>query len=211
VTRQVVSTSISVTVNPANSAPTDISLSPSSVPENQPSGTAVGTLSTTDPDAGNTFTYTLVSGAGSTDNGSFAIGGTMLQTAAAFNYEAKSSFSVRIRTTDQGGLWYEEAFTITVNNVNETPTDISLSNSSVAENQPSGTAVGTLSTIDPDAGNTFTYTLVSGAGNTDNASFTISGNTLQTAAPFNYETKSSYSVRIRATDQGGLWYVSSPL
>ena len=33
----------------------------------------VGTLSTTDPDAGNTFTYTLVSGTGSTDNGAFNI------------------------------------------------------------------------------------------------------------------------------------------
>ena len=32
-----------------NSAPTDISLTPSSVAENQPSGTTVGTLSTTDP------------------------------------------------------------------------------------------------------------------------------------------------------------------
>ena len=58
-----------------NSAPTDIALSPSSVAENQPSGTTVGTLSTTDPDAGNTFTYTLVSGTGSTDNASFTIVG----------------------------------------------------------------------------------------------------------------------------------------
>ena len=58
-----------------NSAPTDIALTPSSVAENQPSGTTVGTLTTTDPDAGNTFTYTLVSGTGSTDNASFTIVG----------------------------------------------------------------------------------------------------------------------------------------
>jgi hypothetical protein len=57
---------------------------------------------------------------------------------------------------------------------NSSPTDISLSNSTVSENQPSGTQVGTLSTTDPDTDNTFTYTLVSGAGSTDNASFTIS-------------------------------------
>jgi len=119
VTRQVGSTSISVTVNPANSAPTDISLSPSSVPENQPSGTAVGTLSTTDPDAGNTFTYTLVSGAGSTDNGSLTISGSNLLTAASFDYETKANYSIRVRSTDQGGLWFENGFIIAVSNLND--------------------------------------------------------------------------------------------
>jgi len=71
------------------------------------------------------------------------------------------------------------------------PTDISLSNANVAENQPTGTTVGTLSTTDPDSGNTFTYSLVTGTGSTDNTSFTISGGTLQTAATFNYEAQSS--------------------
>ncbi len=186
-------------------APTDISLSNNSVAENQPTGTAVGTLSTTDPDTGNTFTYSLVSGTGSTDNGSFTISGNTLQTAATFNYESRNSYSIRIRSTDQGSLYTEKAFTINVTNVNEQPTDISLSNNSVAENQPTGTAVGTLSTTDPDTGNTFTYSLVSGTGSTDNGSFTISGNTLQTAATFNYESKNSYSIRIRSTDQGSLY------
>ena len=82
----------------------------------------MGTFSTTDPDAGNTFTYTLVSGTGDTDNGSFTIGGNSLQTAAAFDYEVKNSYSIRVRTTDHGGLSYEQAFTITVTDVNEAPT-----------------------------------------------------------------------------------------
>ena len=197
---------ISGTVPSVNQAPTNISLSASSIAENQAAGTTVGTLSTTDPDAGNTFTYSLVSGVGSTDNASFTISGSTLQTAAIFNFEAKSSYSIRLRTTDQGGSWFEKVFTISVTNVNETPTDIALSANSIAENQPSGTAVGTLSSIDPDAGNTFTYTLVSGTGSTDNTSFAISGSTLQTAAIFNFEAKNSYSIRLRTTDQGGLWF-----
>lgn len=204
ITRQITSSSISVTLNPANSAPTDLSLSASSINENVAANSTVGSLSTTDPDAGNTFTYTLVAGAGSTDNAVFNISGNSLRITASPDYEGKSSYSVRVRTTDQGGLWYEEAFTITINNVNETPTDIALSSSTVPENQPSGTAVGTLSTTDADAGNTFTYALVSGTSSTDNGSFTISGSTLQSATSFNYEAKSSYSVRIRTTDQGGL-------
>jgi Cadherin domain/Abnormal spindle-like microcephaly-assoc'd, ASPM-SPD-2-Hydin len=198
--------SVSGTGTPPNNPPTDIALAGTSVQENQPAGTSVGTFSTTDPDAGNTFTYTLVSGSGSTDNAAFTISGSSLRTAASFNYESRTSYSIRIRTTDQAGLWYEEPFTITVLNVNEQPTDIALSGSSVLENQPSGTTVGTLNTTDPDAGNTFVYALVSETGSGDNASFTISGSALQTAASFDYEARNSYSVRVRSTDQGGLWF-----
>ncbi len=100
-------------------APTDITLSPNSIAENQPSGTAVGTLGTSDPDAGDSFTYSLVSGAGSADNASFTISGGTLQSAAIFNFEAKNSYSIRVRTTDQGGLWYEKSFTIRVTDVDE--------------------------------------------------------------------------------------------
>src|SRR5436190_17848218 len=87
-------------------------------------------------------------------------------------------------------------------NVNEAPTDIALSASSIAENQPSGTTVGTFSTTDPDAGDTFTYALVAGTGSTDNGSFSITGNTLKTSASFDYETKNSYSIRVRTNDGG---------
>ena len=198
-----------ITVTNVNETPTNIQLSTTSIAENQASGTAVGIFSTTDPDAGNTFTYSLVSGDASTDNASFTIDGASLKTAVSFDFETKSSYSIRVRSTDQGGLWFEKQFTITVTNVNEIPTNIQLSASSIAENQASGTAVGVFSTTDPDAGNTFTYTLVSGTGSTDNASFTIGGpggNSLLTAASFDFEAKPSYSIRVRSTDQGGLWF-----
>lgn len=185
-----------------NQAPTDIALSNASVPENQPPATTVGTFSTTDPNTGDTFTYTLVSGTGSTDNGSFTISGNTLQTAATFNYQTQNSYSIRVRNTDQGGLWVEKVFTITVLAV---PTDIALSNSSVQEGQPSGTPVGTFSTTDSNGADTFTYALVSGAGSTGNASFAISGNTLRTAATFVYEVQNSYGVRVRSTAQSGQW------
>jgi len=192
-------------VTNVNEAPTDIALSGAIVAENQPSGTVVGTLTSTDPDAGNTFTYTLVPGTGSTDNASFAIVGGQLQTAASFDFETKSSYSVRVRAVDQGGLSTDKVFTIGVTNVNDAPTDILLSPSSIAENRPAGATVGTLSSADPDVGGTFTYTLVPGMGSGDNTSFTIDGNVLKTAAPFDFETKVSYSVRVRSTDQSGLF------
>ncbi|HVK09154.1 MAG TPA: cadherin domain-containing protein [Gemmataceae bacterium] len=189
-----------------NLEPTDIGLAPSTVAENQPANTTVGTLSATDPNAGDTHTFTLVAGTGSADNGKFNISGTTLRTSQSLDFEAQPSYSVRVRATDQGGLFFEEAITITATNVNEAPTDVGLSPLSVPENQPSGTTVGTLTASDPDAGNTFTYTLVAGTGSTGNSSFAIVGTSLRTASVFDFETQSSYSVRVRATDQGGLFF-----
>ena len=121
--------------------------------------------------------------------------GTNGGTAAATTRGGSTAFS----------LTSEDAF-ITVTPVNDAPTDIALSNSSVAENSASGTTVGTFSSTDVDTGDTFTYSLVTGTGSTDNASFTISGNTLKTAASFNYEVNNSYSIRVRTTDAGGLTF-----
>jgi hypothetical protein len=197
-------TGFAVALDNANRRPTDIALLTSSVAENLSSGTAVGTLSTTDPDSSNAFTYTLVSGTGSTDNASFAISGSQLRAIASLDFETKSSYSVRVRSTDQGGLFTEKTFTITVTNANEMPTDIALSAATIAENAGANAVVGTLTTTDPDAGNTFTYTLVAGTGSTDNAAFNISGNQLRATASLNFEAKTFYSVRVRSTDQGNL-------
>jgi len=195
-----------ITINDLNETPTDIALSASSVNENVAANATVGTLSSTDPDAGNTFTYTLVAGTGSTDNASFNISGGSLRITASPDFETKNSYSVRIRTTDQGSLYYEKAFTITITNVNETPTDIALAPASINENVANNSPVGTLSTTDPDAGNSFTYSLVAGTGSTDNASFIISGSSLVVVSSLDFETKSSYSVRVRTTDQSGVLY-----
>jgi len=99
-----------------NHAPTDISLSSTSVVEGQPIGTVVGTFSTTDPDTGDTHDYELVSGTGDTDNDSFDIVLDELKAQEVFDYDTKSSYSIRVRTTDSGdgNLTYEKVFTITV-------------------------------------------------------------------------------------------------
>ena len=113
------SRTLTVTVNNVNDAPTNLALSASSIPENSAAQTTIGTLSSTDPDAGETFTYSLVSGTGSADNASFVISDSVLKSNAVFDYETKSSYSVRIRTTDVGGLWFEKVLTIAVTDVAE--------------------------------------------------------------------------------------------
>ena len=187
-----------------NTAPTNITLSATTVNENNTAGAAIVDITATDVNIGEAFTYTLVSGTGDTDNASFTINGSSLRAVNSFDFETRTTYSLRLRVTDKGGLSFEKEFVITVANVNEAPTALALSNASVLENAASGTTVGTLAGTDADAGDTHTYTLVSGTGSTDNASFTITGTTLSTAAVFNFEAKNSYAVRVRVTDAGGL-------
>lgn len=183
-------------------APTNITLSSAQIVENNAVGLAVGTLSATDSNKGESFTYSLVSGSGDSDNSSFEISGNTLLASASFDYEEQSSYSIRIRVTDSAGLAFEKSFTIVVGDENEAPIDITLSGSSISENAAAGTTVGVLSAKDPDAGESFTYTLVSGAGSTDNSSFQIVNDQLLTYAVFDYEAKNSYEIRVRVTDNG---------
>ncbi len=102
-----------------NKTPTNLTLSTSTVAENQIIGTVVGNLTSTDPDTGNTFTYSLVTGNGATDNSFFTITNNQLKTNSVFDFEAKNSYGVRLRTTDQGGLSFEKQLTIGVTDLND--------------------------------------------------------------------------------------------
>lgn len=102
-------------------APVALGVSAATVAENLPVSSSVGVLTATDPSVADSFTYTLVAGAGDTDNGSFAIVGNALRTNTVLDFEARSSHSVRVRVTDSDGLWYERAITISVTDVDDTP------------------------------------------------------------------------------------------
>ncbi|MFM6007504.1 MAG: hypothetical protein ACKPB7_30305, partial [Sphaerospermopsis kisseleviana] len=145
-----------------------LALSATTVNENVGSNTVIGTFSSTDPDGGNTFTYSLVAGIGDTDNTAFSIVGNQLQINNSPNFETKNSYSIRVKTTDQGGLEFEKTFVVNINDLNEAPTNLALSATTVNENVGSNTVIGTFSSTDPDGGNTFTYSLVAGIGDTDN-------------------------------------------
>ena len=132
-----VSSSGSFTVG-TNTAPTALSLSPTAINENVAAGSTVGAFLTTDAQGG-AFTYTLVTGSGSTDNASFGISGSSLTISTSPDYETKGSYAIRVRTTDSGGLFFEQTFTITINNQQEQPT--------ISGFTPSGGTVGTSVTV----------------------------------------------------------------
>ena len=135
-----------------NNDPTDINLSSSSIDENQPANTLVGTFSTVDQDASDSHTYTLVAGVGDSDNASFQVASNQLQSSAIFDFESKSTYNIRVRTDDgQGGI-FEKTFTIAINDVPEV--DLSLTK--------------TVDNPNPDEGDnvTFVITLINGSSST---------------------------------------------
>lgn len=175
----------------------DIALSSQTVAENS-AGATVGTISSTN--GGDT--YTLISD----PTGQLEISGATLRLQAGQSLDRETdgpTFSITIRASNTGVADYDEAFVITVSDVQEPPTGVTLTSTTVPDGSPSGTVVGLLGAVDPDVGETFAFALVAGTGDTDNASFSIVGDELRTGFVADKGTKETYSVRLQATDQGG--------
>ena len=96
-----------------NSAPDGLSFSSSAIPDSLGGAAFVGTFSASDPDPGGTFSFALVTGQGDDDNDLFVLAGPDLKTKASFRAD-KMHYSVRVRTTDAGGLSFEKSFVMTV-------------------------------------------------------------------------------------------------
>ena len=197
---------VATTAGVSNQAPSYAAATATvSVAENTAANTNIGSpLTATDPDAGDTLTYTLGTTA---DDGHFAIDASsgQLQTKEALDYEGQSSYAVTVTATDDDGLSASIAVTIGVTNVNEAPAYAgSAATVSVAENTAAGANIGSpLTAADPDAGDTLTYTL---GTTTDDGHFSIdaSSGQLRTSGALDYEGQSSYAVTVTATDDDGL-------
>ncbi|MFD3002637.1 cadherin domain-containing protein [Pontibacter toksunensis] len=106
------------------------------------------------------------------------------------------------------GVWrYEVTYNgqkVTHNFTVGAPASVSFSAGELQENQPVGTLVGNLSSASDDPNDSFTYSLKAGEGDTDNTSFTINGNKINTAAVLDYEQKKTYNVRLQSMNKRGL-------
>ncbi|MEO5378180.1 MAG: DUF4347 domain-containing protein, partial [Magnetococcus sp. DMHC-6] len=166
--------------------PTDIALSNSTVLANAGANATVGAFSSTDSTSGDTFTYTLVAGTGSTNNASFSIsGGNLLVTDPS---AMSGTYSVRVRSTDAGGNYYEEALSVIVTS-GPTVTDANIAITST----PSGTS----STY--KIGDTVTATWNNTASGDNNAG--VTGVTMDFTA-------FGGGAAIAATESSGIWSAS---
>jgi hypothetical protein len=193
---------IQVTVLPVNDPPTDISLSNDSVDEELPAGATVGNLSAADPDPGDAHAFNLAAGAGDADNGRFTIVNGVLKTDEVFDFETQGPFSIRVRAVDGSSAFFEKQFSVTLNDVNDTPV-VTGGTFSLPENSANGTSVGTPSVADQDAGQTHTWSIT--GGNTGGA-FQIDPSTgaitVADADDLDFETAPSFSLTVRAEDDG---------
>ena len=202
------STTITVTINVANKtenrAPvfTAGSSTTRSIAENTGSGVDIGSaVPATDAD-GDTLSYSL----GGTDASSFSIDSTsgQLRTSSSLDYENKSTYTVTITVTD-GSLTDSITVTINITDVEETPSNNepvfsegSSTSRTVVENTGSGVDIGSaVSATDAD-GDTLSYSL----SGTDASSFSIDSTTgqIRTNSSLNYETKTTYTVTVTASD-----------
>jgi hypothetical protein len=183
-----------------NAAPTDITLSSTSIDENSAENAVIGTLGNNDSDAGDSWSYQITSD----PDQKFAISGTqlVLRGGATLDFETAQSHSVTVLVTDSAGASHFETFVIDVNDlteiVNTAPTDITLSNTSIDEYSAENAVIGTLGNNDPDADDSWTYQIAGDPGQ----KFAISGNqlVLRNGATLDYETAQSHSVTVLVTD-----------
>ncbi len=191
--------------NSGNNNPPQINAQTFSISENSPNGQQVGTVIATDPDAGQTLTYTILSG---NTNNAFQIGSSTgvltVNNSTALNYETTPTFTLVVKVQDNGtgSLSAQANITVNLTNVNESP-QISNQTFSIAENTANGQQVGTVTASDPDNGQTLTYSILS--GNTNNA-FQIGSSTgtltVNNSTALNYETTPVFTLVVKVQDNG---------
>ncbi|WP_374367187.1 calcium-binding protein [Dongia sp.] len=199
----------SVIPNQAPVTLVDIDGTANEVAENAVFGTVVGiTALASDPDVGDTLTYSLSDDAGGRFQIDAQTGVVSVVNGGLLDYEVATTHSITVVTTDADGLTKSETFSVAVTDINEAPISVSdadTANNSVAENAVNGTVVGiTALASDPDAGDALTYSLADNAG----GRFQIDAQTgvvsVANGGLLDYESETTHSVTVVATDAAGL-------
>lgn len=105
-------------------APQDINLSSNTIDENTPPNTKVADIAIpSDPNdtPGDTNTASLTCATPGADDNAFTITNNKLYLKNPADYEAKNSYNICIRATDEYGNFLDKNFTININNNNELP------------------------------------------------------------------------------------------
>ncbi len=177
-----------VTGQPLAHAPTAAS---ASIITDEDTTSAPVTPSVTDPDAGDTFTFSIVT---QPANGAAAVVNNQLVYTPAPNYNGPDSFT--FRATDSTNLNVVGTASVTVLAVNDMP---SVADLSIFTSEDAASAPVTPVVTDPDVGDTHTFTILTQPGRGLAA---VVGNQLVYAPDANFNGQDSFT--FRATDSGGL-------
>ena len=162
----------------------------------------VYTAAAADP-AGGTVAYSLVSGLGD-DAGAFSIDAStgVVTINNVPDFETQPSYTFTVKASDPSGDFTTEAVTLSINDLPPVVSSGAVAtaiNEGIAAHTPVYTAIA----ADP-AGGTVTWSLVSGL-NDDAAAFSIDASTgvVTINATPDFETQSSYSFTVQASDPSG--------
>lgn len=206
---------ITINVTNVNEAPTGLVAEGGladdlTVSEHTTVGAVIAALSGQDPDAGETFTYTLVTdvtGAAAASHPFFEIVGDKILLKAGLDDNQIGAYDLWVKVTDAGGLSTVRKVTFTVANVDEKPSGLVVTGGTVAEGAPLHTVAAALAGLDPDAGETFTYHLVTdntGAIDATHALFEIVDNQIRVKAGLDDAQVGTYNLWVKVTDANDL-------
>ncbi|MCP2041639.1 polygalacturonase [Neisseria sp. HSC-16F19] len=189
-----------------NNAPTNITLSANTLPENTV-GARIGRLSTTDADTNDTHSYTVSDARFEVVNGYLK-----LKAGQKIDYADEQSVKLTVTTTDSAGAKYSKAFIVQVQDDtnyptpvnpvpgNNAPTNITLSANTLPENTV-GARIGRLSTTDLDANDTHSYTV------SDSRFEVVNGYLkLKAGQKIDYAKEQSVKLTVTTTDSAGAKY-----
>ncbi|GKW08099.1 putative Ig domain-containing protein, partial [Pectobacterium carotovorum] len=204
--------SSAITVVPVNDAPTDITLSATTFAQSLGSNGTVATLTATDVDS-SVFTYSLVSGSGSTDNALFTISGNTLKAVNATGMAA-GTYSVRLQVSDGAATYDKVVSLVVVDDIAPTfDQSPSVSNATAGGFNLSGSLTETGNVyyvVVADGASAPTATQVIAGQTATGSSATASGSQVLGSSPFNFSftlaglaASTAYDVYVVARDSAG--------
>ena len=105
---------VSITVNAAAVAPSDITLTSTQIPSTAVPGSFIADIIAVDVNLQDTHAFALVAGAGDRDNALFSTSANDLLAESNFAAQIGSSFNIRLRAIDNTGSSFEKAIALTV-------------------------------------------------------------------------------------------------
>ncbi|HSP42644.1 MAG TPA: cadherin domain-containing protein, partial [Luteolibacter sp.] len=169
------------------------------VAENSAPATVVGSVTASDPDAGQTLAFAITEG---NDGDAFAIDSLTgeLTVAGALDFETLSQYILTVTVTDDHDPALSDTATITIDieDVNEAPSAQD-AQFAVAETSTLGTVVGAVTANDPDAGQTLAFAITAGNQGDAFAIDPLSGEITVNGA-LDFETLSQYILTVTVTD-----------
>ena len=155
----------------------------------------------------------ILTGTGDTDGAASTVsitpsGGVSTFAGMTINYTTSGSANETFTLRATSGAMANADSNLLTAIANQRPTDITLSSLDVNQSGSTDAVVGTLSSIDTDAADSHSYSLVAGTGDTDNGSFNIAGDQLR-ANDAGALVAGTYSVRIQTQDSAGGTYSES--